>query len=182
MEKLRIDIKSIAIYGLFVALIAIGGFIKIPLPIIPITLQSFIVILSALILGGKKGAFCCLLYLLIGLFGLPIFAQGGGFFYVLKPSFGYLVGFVLGAFVTGYIAENTISKTKKMFGAFVGLAVIYLFGTLYCFIIYKFYMKVSVDVLVLLSSCIFFTLPVDIALNILSVVISERVNTSLSKM
>ena len=62
--------------------------------------------MAGLLLGSKKGAISVAVYVLMGLIGIPVFTQGGGFSYVLKPSFGFLVAFIIGAFVTGLIVEK----------------------------------------------------------------------------
>ena len=67
------------------------------------TLQFFFVLLAGILLGSKLGALAVLLYVVIGLLGLPIFAAGGGLAYIVEPSFGYLIGFIAGAYVTGII-------------------------------------------------------------------------------
>ena len=79
--------------ALFAALIAVGAFIKIPIPYIPLTLQTLFTMLAGLMLGGRLGAISVCVYVAIGLAGLPVFTQGGGQMYVLKPTFGYLIGF-----------------------------------------------------------------------------------------
>ena len=92
--------------ALFAALIAVGAFIKIPVPVVPFTLQYLFTMLSGLMLGSKWGLAAVGIYIALGLAGLPVFAQGGGIGYVLQPSFGYIIGFALGAFVTGLIAQK----------------------------------------------------------------------------
>jgi biotin transport system substrate-specific component len=95
-----------SLVALFAALTGISGFIRLPIPYIPLTLQPLMVMFSGLLLGGRLGALSQLVYLLVGLLGIPIFAQGGGPGYVLQPTFGYLVGFVLGAYVIGRLTEG----------------------------------------------------------------------------
>ena len=79
--------------AIFTALTAVGAFIKIPIPYMEFTLQFLFTTLNGLLLGGKWGAAAVGAYVFLGLVGVPIFAEGGGFFYVLKPTFGYLIGF-----------------------------------------------------------------------------------------
>lgn len=95
-----------SLVALFAALTGIGGFIRIPIPYVPLTLQTLMVMLSGLVLGGRLGALSQLVYILVGLMGIPIFAQGGGPGYVLQPTFGYLLGFVFGAYVIGRLTEK----------------------------------------------------------------------------
>ena len=98
--------KNMALCGVFTALIAIGAFIRIPVPVVPFTLQYLFTMLAGLLLGAKLGAAAVALYVGMGLIGFPIFTQGGGFGYVFNPSFGYLVGFIVGAYATGKIAHT----------------------------------------------------------------------------
>ncbi|MBQ4431071.1 MAG: biotin transporter BioY, partial [Synergistaceae bacterium] len=85
--------------ALFAALIAIGTHIKIPTPLLPLTFQTFFVVLAGLVLGGKYGALSVCVYVIAGLAGLPVFTGSA-----LNPTFGYIIGFIPGAWIAGYIA------------------------------------------------------------------------------
>ncbi len=89
---------------LFAALTAAGAFIQVQTPLVPVTLQTLLVYSSGLFLGPAGGALSQLLYVTLGLIGLPVFAGGGGIIYVLSPSFGYLVGFIPAAAVSGWFS------------------------------------------------------------------------------
>lgn len=104
--KKKFTTRDLILCALFTALSAIGAFIRIPVPLVPFTLQITFTTLAGLLLGSKKGAISVAVYVLMGLIGIPVFTQGGGFSYVLKPSFGFLVAFIIGAFVTGLIVEK----------------------------------------------------------------------------
>ena len=93
--------KQLVFCSLFTALIVVGAFIKIPVPVVPFTLQYLFTMLAGLILGPRLGTISVTAYMLLGLAGLPIFTEGGGLWYVLKPSFGYIIGFCIGTYVTG---------------------------------------------------------------------------------
>ena len=90
--KQRITTRNMVLCALFAALIAIGAFIRIPVPYVPITFQGFFVLLAGFLLGPKYGAASMLIYIAVGLVGIPVFTEGGGIMYVLKPTFGYLIG------------------------------------------------------------------------------------------
>lgn len=92
--------------GLFAALTVFGAQIKIPLPYVPLTLQTFFVLLSGHLLGPLYGAASQIAYLFLGLIGLPVFAEGGGLAYVFKPTFGYLLGYPLASFTAGMIVHR----------------------------------------------------------------------------
>lgn len=92
--------------ALFGALTAAGSFLAIPLQPVPITLQTLFTGLAGVLLGGATGALSQIVYVLLGLIGLPVFAGGrAGIGTLFGPSGGYLIGFVVGAYVIGRIAE-----------------------------------------------------------------------------
>ncbi len=106
--------RELSLVALFAALSGIGGFIRIPIPYVPLTLQTLMVMFSGLILGGRLGALSQLVYILVGLMGVPIFAHGGGPGYVLQPTFGYLLGFICGAYIIGNITERHDSLKRSL--------------------------------------------------------------------
>ncbi|MFJ7666164.1 biotin transporter BioY [Lysinibacillus sp. NPDC097195] len=118
---------SLVMIAMFAALTAVGAFIKIPLPVVPFTLQIVFVFLAGCLLGARNGFLSQFVYIAIGLAGLPVFTQGGGITYVLQPTFGYLIGFALAAFVVGTIIDRREAPTKKHFivANIVGLLIIY---------------------------------------------------------
>lgn len=90
-----------AVCALSCALIILGTFIKIPLPMISITLQLEFVLLSAMLLGAWRSGLSVAAYIILGLCGVPVFTYGGGIGCVLKPSFGFIIGFLVASAVTG---------------------------------------------------------------------------------
>lgn len=136
---------SIVMIALFAALTAIGAFIKVPLPVVPFTLQIVFVFLAGCLLGSRNGFQSQLVYIGIGLVGLPVFTQGGGITYVLQPTFGYLIGFALAALVIGWMIDKVESPTKKHFiGAnIVGLIIIYAVAVPYLYVSLNFWLQVE---------------------------------------
>ncbi|MGE7110436.1 biotin transporter BioY [Lysinibacillus sp. NPDC047702] len=136
---------SLVMIAMFAALTAIGAFIKIPLPVVPFTLQIVFVFLAGSLLGSRNGFQSQLVYIGIGLVGLPVFTQGGGITYVLQPTFGYLIGFALAAFVIGFFIERVDSPTKKHFiGAnIVGLIIIYAVAVPYLYLSLNFWLHMK---------------------------------------
>lgn len=135
---------SLVAISLFAALTAIGAFIKIPLPYVPFTLQVLFVFLAGSLLGGKKGMQSQLVYVGIGLAGLPVFTQGGGLGYFLQPTFGYLIGYIAGAFVVGWMIERIANPRTYQFilANLVGLLVVYLIGVPYLYMALNIWMGV----------------------------------------
>jgi biotin transport system substrate-specific component len=94
------------------------------------------VMFAALILGSRLGALSQFLYLIIGLLGLPVFAHGGGPGYVLQPSFGFIIGFIPGAYLMGKIVEGSDNLTFwRTVGALItGQIIIYVIGVSYLYL------------------------------------------------
>lgn len=91
--------------ALFAALIIIGGYVSIPVGPVPIALADFFVMLAGLFLGFKYGVISTMLFLLLGILGLPVFAGGAaGPAVFLGPTGGFLVGYVLLAGTVGFIS------------------------------------------------------------------------------
>lgn len=134
LEKEIVRSKSaVSIIGVttFALLTWIGAYIYIPLGFtpVPITLQTLFVFLSGAILGRKLGAISQAAYSCMGVLGIPIFAAGGfGALYILGPTGGYILGFIVSSWVIGYmIREN--DTTGSIITAFItGSAVIFTLG------------------------------------------------------
>ncbi|WP_407342520.1 biotin transporter BioY [Pengzhenrongella phosphoraccumulans] len=100
------DVALVATFAAFIAVCALVPSIPVAGLTVPITLQTFGVMLAGVVLGPRRGALAVGLYLAVGLAGMPVFAQGtGGLAVVAKPSFGYLIAFPLAAALAGYLAS-----------------------------------------------------------------------------
>lgn len=161
--------------ALFAALTAIGAFIKIPFPLVPITLQVMFTTLAGLLIGPKLGSISVAVYVFLGLIGIPVFTGGGGPSYVLQTSFGYLIGFIVGAFITGLIASKGEPSFKRnLIASFTGLLVIYIIGCAYCFLISRLYLKNDVGIWAVVLHGAIMCLPGDIIKCILASFIGKR--------
>lgn len=173
---------NLILCSLFTALIAVGAFIKVPVPVVPFTLQFLFTTLAGLLLGSKKGAISVVAYMILGLAGLPIFSEGGGFWYVIKPSFGYIIGFCIGTYVTGLIAERMKEKTvpRYMLANFVGLLIVYAVGMIYYYIICNYVIDRPIALGPLFLYCFVLAVPGDICLCILAAALVKRVKPILN--
>jgi len=139
----RLKTVDIAYIGLFSTLMMIGANITSFVPFmsvggVPITLQTFFAILAGLVLGSRKGALACTVYMCIGLAGAPVFARfGGGFGQILSPTFGFIVTFILAAFIAGLIVERSGTKKSYIVAAVIATAINYLLGTNWMYFAYK---------------------------------------------
>ena len=116
MRKLKTIDLTLA--SMFVALMAVGANITSIIPFmvvggVPITLQTFFGILAGLILGSRLGTITTTVYAFVGLVGVPVFAQfSGGVGALIKPTFGFILSFILAAYVTGKIVEKYKSVSR----------------------------------------------------------------------
>ena len=172
----KVSVQELIYCGIFTALIAVGAFIKVSVPVVPFTLQFLFTTLAGLLLGGKLGAFSVIAYLVLGLAGLPIFSEGGGIWYVFKPSFGYLIGFCIATYVTGTMAERMKFTIKNLLAAnFTGLLIVYAAGMVYYYIICNFVIDTPIGVWPLFLYCFLLAVPGDICLCILSAFFVKRI-------
>ena len=139
---MNLNTKDMILVSLFAALTAVGGFIRIPIPYVPFTLQFLFCAFAGILLGSKLGALSQIIYVAVGLIGIPIFTQGGGPSYIFQPTFGYLIGFIVGAFVIGKITEShsEIKFSKALFSVLAGLFFVYLFGVTHLYLIFNLYL------------------------------------------
>ncbi len=182
---MRINTRDICLCAMFAALTAVGAFIKIPVPVCPFTLQTLFTTMAGLLLGAKKGAFSVLIYIVIGLIGIPVFTQGGGIGYVMVPTFGYLVGFAAGAFVTGLIAGKAErpSFPRLFAAALAGLAVVYAFGMAYYYVISNYLAgNEPIDLYNLFYYCFLLVAPGDVLLCAAAALAAKRLIPVLRRM
>lgn len=179
----KITTKEMTLCALFTVLTAVGAFIKIPIPVVPFTLQFLFTMMAGLLLGGRLGAFSVGLYAILGLVGLPIFAEGGGFWYLLKPSFGYIIGFVLGSYVTGKMTEKKENLTfgKILIANITGLAIVYGMGMVYYYIICNYVIDTPIGLWPLFLYCFLLAVPGDICLCFLAAALAKRLKPVVAK-
>lgn len=168
--------RNMVLCALFVALIIAGAFLKIPIPVVPFTLQLLFTMLAGLLLGKKWGAIAVVVYILLGLMGLPVFAEGGGPSYIFRPSFGYIIGFAVAAYVTGMLANRVENPSyRRLLAAdFIGLGIVYLFGMVYYYLISDLYLGTPIGLWPLFLYCFLLAVPGDIILCILGAVLAKR--------
>ncbi|WP_407271906.1 biotin transporter BioY [Radiobacillus sp. PE A8.2] len=142
----RLKPIDITIGALFIGLMAIGANIAIWFPFlaipiggktVPLSLQTFFAILAGLMLGKRLGSLSIVAYLLVGIAGVPVFAQmRAGIFTIFDYTGGFLISFIFVAFVTGWLAEKSRTKSLPFYvlASIVGVVVNYLIGVNYMYI------------------------------------------------
>lgn len=175
--------RNLILVAMFAALTAIGAFIRIPIPYVPFTLQYLFCALAGIILGSKLGALSQIVYVIIGLVGVPVFTEGGGFNYIFKPTFGYLIGFIIAAYVIGKIRENVKELTfiKAIFMLLSGLFFIYLFGVVYLYISYNLYLGKNISFYFAFFYGFVVCIAGDLVLTIFTAYISTKILPALTK-
>ena len=138
--------RKLVYTALFAALTAVGAFLKIPLGVSSITLQFLFTAMAGVMLGAGGGALSQAVYVALGLLGLPIFTAGGGFSYVLQPTFGFLLGLIPSAAVIGAMTRRSASAVRIALACVVGLAVLYAIGVPYMALILNGYMGKGMSV------------------------------------
>ena len=124
-------IRTMTRVALFAALTAVGAFIRIPLGYSSITLQTFFTAMSGCVLGPWYGALSQLVYVALGLVGLPIFTRGGGIGYLMQPTCGFLIGLIPAAWVIGRIAGRKPEPKQIVPACLLGYGVLYAIGVPY---------------------------------------------------
>lgn len=175
---MKFTVKEITLISLFVALITIGSKITIPSPIVPFTLQWMFVTLSGMLLGPKLAPMSVIVYITLGLLGLPVFTKGGGISYILSPTFGYLIGFIIASYIIGKSVEimgNKIFFWRMMVAMVISLFVLYGIGVSYMYLISTVYLGKSLSLTDAIWYGALLFIPTDILSAALSSILGVRI-------
>lgn len=153
--------RKLVYTALFAVLTAVGAFLRIPLGVSSITLQFLFTAMAGVLLGPGCGALSQGVYVALGLIGLPIFTAGGGFGYVLQPTFGFLLGLIPAAAIIGAISRRSASPLRLALACLAGLAALYAVGVPYMALILNGYMGKGMSVSALLWAGMLPFLPGD---------------------
>jgi biotin transport system substrate-specific component len=178
MKKLKI--KDLCIMAISLAIIIVASKINIQIGPIPLTLQTFSVFIVSLLLGSFKAFIVFLVYIILGLIGIPVFSSGGGIAYIYMPSFGFIIGFLLSAPIIG-IASKSNKFYLKYILSMVGLLIINVCGVSYMYIIFNYYKGVNKDLLNILQIGVLPFIIKDIFTVILSCIIYSRLKVIIYK-
>ena len=176
--------------GLFAALMTVGALIKIVLPIgffeVTVSLQVFFALLAGFLLGARNGFLSIVAYLIIGLIGVPVFAHGGGLGYLIKPTFGFLIGFAFAALFAGLLTnrEKKPRFSRLIVAALVGEMAYYACGLIYYFIMFNFVLSgtVGIGIAKLFSVWFLSTVIPDTVICMLAAVLAYRLVPIMRKM
>lgn len=174
----KIKIKDLTLISMMLALLIICSKISFNIGPIPITLQTFAVFMISLILGVKKSIIVFLTYIIMGLIGIPVFSQGGGFDYIFKPSFGFIIGFLAASAIIG-IRKDLFYV--KYITSTIGLIIINLCGVIYMYIIINYYLDLDKSLSYVLSVGVLPFIFKDFISAILACIIYSRIHQAIHK-
>ncbi|MBU3114397.1 biotin transporter BioY [Clostridium lacusfryxellense] len=178
---MKLTTRELIITALFTSLTAMSAFISIPLGPVPITMQTIFVVLSGLIIGAKLGALSQIIYVILGLIGLPIFSGGrGGLTSIVSPTFGFLIGYIVASYVIGRLTEKNKSLPKIIYAVIVGSLIIYIIGVPYFYVIFTYYLGKGIDFYQALKFACLPFIPGDIIKAIISITLAKKLIPRLS--
>ena len=138
--------------------------------------------LAGFLLGAKKGFLSVFIYAALGLAGLPIFTGGGGITYVLQPTFGYIVGFIICAYTTGLISEKLKpTLLNYTIAAVSGLIILHIIGVPYYYFISHNVINNNLSFSQIFLFCFVYTFPFDFILSIISARLALRLKPFINK-
>ena len=173
----KLTIYQMAVCAIMAALMCVLGPLSIPIGPIPVSLTNFVLYLSIMLIGMKFTLVSYIVYLLLGVFGLPVFSgYAGGVAKIAGPTGGYLLGFIFMILIGGLIFEKTKAKPILTgIGMFAGLIVAYAFGTAW------FVYQMQVDLAYALTVCVWPFIPFDIIKIAVAVLIGKAIGKALNK-
>ncbi|MGH6901597.1 MAG: biotin transporter BioY [Geminicoccaceae bacterium] len=123
-------VRAIVLALIGTALLTLSAKIQVPFWPVPMTMQTFVVLVLGMAYGWRLAGATVLLYLAQGALGLPVFAAGGGIAYFAGPTAGYLVGFLLAAVAVGWLAEHGWDRSplRTLAAMLIGTAIIFACG------------------------------------------------------
>ena len=131
-KKVNLKIRELCFIALFTAVMAVMAQISVPMPLgVPLTLQTFALMLAGVILGAKKAVIASLVYLALGAVGAPVFTQfGGGLHRIIGPWGGFLMSYPVVSFIVG-LGSDTGKKLRLAVSLAAGVIINLMMGTLW---------------------------------------------------
>ncbi|MBZ6528208.1 biotin transporter BioY [Aerococcaceae bacterium DSM 111021] len=163
--------------ALMLALLIICSQLTVPFGPVPLTLQTFAVLMIGLVLPPSYAVMTTIMYLAIGLVGLPVFSGGtGGFGSFLSPSFGFVIGFIPASFTLSYLNQNLKSEKnlKLSMSILISTVILYIIGLSYMYIIFRNVLNIDTGFTHVLQLGFFPFILGDIFKSLLAIIIYKR--------
>ncbi|WMJ84847.1 biotin transporter BioY [Oscillospiraceae bacterium LTW-04] len=176
MSTKKLSVRDLCFIGIFTAVIVVLAQISIPMPYgVPMTLQTFAIPLAGIVLGARKGALSTLTYILLGAFGVPVFAGfTGGLGIVFGPTGGFILSFPLMALAAG-IGSECNNNTGLVCGLIAGAVINYICGML------MFSLVTSRSLTTAFVACVLPFIPTSIIKMVLAAILGVKVKHVLEK-
>lgn len=187
MKKGIFSVKSMVLMAIMAAVMCVLAQVSVPIGVVPITLATFAIYLCLFVLDMKRSTIAVVVYILLGVVGLPVYAGfSGGIGKVMGPTGGYIIGYIFLALIGGLFVDkfDTYEKTGKDYWVnvvinFVGMvlatAVLYVFGTAW------FCIQASYSVGAALGICVFPFIPGDLAKIVVAIIAGSQIRKALNK-
>ena len=177
MKLNKISTKDLTQIALMAAVTCILGPLAIPIGPVPISLTNLAIYFSLYLLGTKKGTISYVVYMIIGLIGLPVFSgMQGGPQKLFGVTGGYIIGFVFMALIAGFFIETWQDKKwLHLAGMILGTAVCYVFGT-----VWFLFMTEGYTIMGALAVCVFPFIPGDLIKMVLAMLIAPQIKKRLA--
>jgi biotin transport system substrate-specific component len=174
--KQKRNIYHLTMMGIMAAVICVLGPMSIPIGPVPVSFTNLAIFLGLYLLGWKRGSISFLVYMLIGMVGMPVFSgYAGGFGKLLGPTGGYIIGFLPMAVVAGWVMDHTQSRLAHLVGMILGTAICYTLGTAwFCF-------QAGYAVGAALSLCVFPFIPWDLGKMVVAMTLGPVIRKRLEK-
>jgi len=176
-NKKRMTVYQLVTCALMAAVLCVVAPLSLQIGPVPISLATFILYLTAMLLGMKMGTVSCLIYLLLGLVGMPVFTgYMGGVGKIIGPTGGYLVGYLPMTLIAGFFVDRFHGKIiLSAAGMILGTAVLYALGTAW------FVIQAGCTLSYALAVCVVPFLLIDLAKIVLAVLLGTLVRSRLKK-
>lgn len=170
-----LNIQDMTLIAIFAAVITACSFIQIPFGPIPFTLQTFGVCITAGLLGAKRGTLSVIVYLILGLIGLPVFRGLGGVAVFTGPTGGFLIGFIFTAIIIGLVSDTTRNIKNRGIIIFVAM----LIGIVVCLVIgcVQYMIITNVNLKEAILCCVVPFIVTDFVKVVLATMVVNRVRT-----
>ncbi len=177
MQKTKWSVREMALVAIMSAVMCVLGPMSVPIGPVPISLTNLAIYLAIYILGGKRATLSYLVYLLIGMAGVPVFSGfTGGFGKLFGPTGGYLIGFIFMALLAGLFIDRAHQKVSwSLLGMILGTIVCYAFGTVW--LAYQAHLSMAAA----LAAGVIPFVPVDFAKMVVAAVVAPQIRRQLAR-
>lgn len=171
MDGNKVSIQDMTKMALFLAMIIVSSYIRIPIGLVPVTLQFTVILITCLVLPRFQGTYTVAMYIVLGLIGVPVFTQGAGLAYVFQVHFGYLLGFLMMSIVVGILKKK---QQNFWFLSIVGYFILYITALTYVYFLMRFYLHTDIAILPFIQGYQLIFFPSDMVSLVIAVTVARQ--------